>query len=65
MGTFDYNRTPIAPVGVKVIIHEKLATRQSWATHGINGWYLGPTMEDYRCHKVYATKQEQKYWQTL
>ena len=56
MEAFDHNKTHIAPVGVKVIIHEKPATRQSWAIPGINGWYIGPAMEHYRCHKVYATK---------
>ena len=56
MGGFDYNKTHIALVGVKVIIREKPATRQSWAAHGINGWYISPAMEHYMCHKVYATE---------
>ena len=56
MGAFYYNKTLIALVEVEVITQEKPATRQSWAAHGINVWYIGPEMEHYRCHKVYATK---------
>ena len=56
MGVFDYNKTTITPVGVTVIIHEKQATRQHWAAHGINEQYIGHVMEHYRYHKVYATK---------
>jgi hypothetical protein len=30
-GTFDFNKTPLAPPGTKVIVHEKPQVRQSWA----------------------------------
>jgi hypothetical protein len=46
----------MAPPGIKVIAHEKPAKRASWATHGIDGWYIGPTYEHYRCYRIYATK---------
>lgn len=55
-GIFDFNRTPLAPPGTRVIIHEKPAVRQSWAPHGVDGWYLGPSLEHYRCYQVYANK---------
>jgi hypothetical protein len=55
-GNFDFNATPLAPPGIKVIIHEKPAQRGSWDPHGIDGWYLGPAMEHYRCYTVFATK---------
>ena len=44
-GTFNFNRTPLAPPGTKVLIHTKPSVRETWAPHGIDGWYLGPAME--------------------
>jgi hypothetical protein len=57
-GVFDFNRTPMAPPGSKIIIHEKPSVRQSWAPHGVDGWYLGPVLEHYRCYQVYCTKTQ-------
>ena len=52
----DYNAQPVAPPGIQVIIHEKSTTRRTWAPHGVEGWYLGPAMEHYRCYRVIASK---------
>ena len=59
-GTFDFNKTPIAPPGTKVIIHEKTLQRCSWDLHGIEGWYVKPAMEHYSCYFVFtdATQAE-------
>jgi hypothetical protein len=46
-GAFDFNRTPLAPPGTKVIIHEKPATRGTWAPRAVEGWYLGPAQRHY------------------
>jgi hypothetical protein len=54
-GLFDYNKTPLAPPGTKVIMHEKPDHRGSWSPHGLNGWYIGPAMEHYRSHRVYCS----------
>lgn len=54
-GIFNFNRTPLAPPGTKVIIHEKPTQRQTWEPHGQDGWYIGPAMEHYRCYKVYVS----------
>jgi hypothetical protein len=54
-GLFDYNKTPLAPPGTKVIIHEKPDHRGSWSPHGLNGWYVGPAMEHYFAHRVYCS----------
>jgi hypothetical protein len=35
-GLFDYNKTPLAPPGTKVIIREKMDRRGSWSPHGLN-----------------------------
>jgi hypothetical protein len=55
-GTFNYNKTSMAPPGTKVIIHEKPQQRKTWDPHGTKGWYLGPAMEHYRCHRVFTNK---------
>ena len=59
-GEFDYNRTPLAPPGTRVVVHEKPTDRGSWEAHGVDGWYIGPAMESYRCFKTYiwSTKAE-------
>jgi hypothetical protein len=53
-GAFDFNRTPLAPPGTKVLIHEKTSTRGMWAPHVVEGWYLGPAQRHYRCYRVWA-----------
>jgi hypothetical protein len=55
-GTFDFNRTPLAPLGTRVIIHEKPAQQLSWAPHGKkDGWYMGHAPKHYRCYQIYVT----------
>jgi hypothetical protein len=56
---FDYNATPMAPPGCKVLVHEKPSQRASWAPHGVTGWYLGPAIEHYRCYRCYVAKPNQ------
>ena len=55
-GPFDYNKTPLAPPGTRVIIHTKTSQRKSWAPHGEEGWYIGPALEHYRCYQIYVPK---------
>ena len=55
-GTFNFDATPLAPPGCKVIIHEKPKQRNSWDQHGKLGWYLGPALEHYRCYRVYCNE---------
>ena len=59
-GAFDFNRTPLAPPGTKIIIHDKPAIRGSWATRGCECWYIGPALNHYRCHTVYANHTANK-----
>ena len=33
-----------------------MGKRKSWDPHGLEGWYLGPYMEHYKCHTVYVDK---------
>jgi hypothetical protein len=48
MGTFDFNRTPIGPVGCKLIVHDNRMVRGSWADHGTDGYFIGPAPRHYR-----------------
>lgn len=52
-GAFDYNRTPLAPPGTRVLAHEPAAIRGSWAPHATEGWYIGPALDSYRCFTVW------------
>jgi hypothetical protein len=55
-GHFDFNRTPLAPPGTRIIAHEKPDQRASWDPHGLDGYYLGPALEHYRFYQVHITK---------
>ena len=59
-GQFDYNRTPLAPPGTRVLVHEKSGARGTWAPHAVDGWYVGPALDHYRCYTthVWSTKAE-------
>jgi hypothetical protein len=52
-GHFDFNRTPIAPPGIRVLVHEKPSNRGTWAPHALDGWYVSPALESYHCHRVW------------
>ena len=39
-GTFDYNKTPIAPPGCKIVAHQKPYKRKSWDPASLYGWYV-------------------------
>ena len=51
-GMFDFNRTPLAPAGCKVIIHDRTDERPSWADHSTRGFYVGPAMKHFRNYNV-------------
>ena len=55
-GCFDYNATPLAPLGCAVQIHSAVERRSTWGEHSLDGWYLGTSLEHYRCHNVHVTK---------
>ena len=52
-GPFNYACTPIAPPGMKILVHERSANCGSYDAHATTGWYLGPSLKHYRCHKVW------------
>jgi hypothetical protein len=54
---FDFNRIALAPTVTRVIAHDKLDPRTSWDPHGVDGYYLGPALDHYRCYQVHITKK--------
>ena len=52
-GQFDFNRTPLAPMGTQIVAHTSADTRTPFGEHGKVGWYIGPSFEHYRCWKCY------------
>ena len=59
-GNFDFNSTPLAPPGTKVMVHLKPNVRSTWDSRAKDGWYIGPSMHHYRCVRCYlpATRRE-------
>ena len=55
-GSFNFDATPMAPPGTQVVVHEKPNKRKSWSPLGIDGWYVGPAWDHYRCHEVYIPR---------
>eukprot|EP00957_Ditylum_brightwellii_P164425 12518261-Ditylum_brightwellii.AAC.1 len=56
----NYNAHPIAPYGIEVTVHKTANQQAKWGLSGVKGWCIGPTLEHYRCYKVYipSTKGE-------
>ena len=52
---YDFLAHPIHPPGTKVIILDPVSTRESWAPHGLNGFYIGPALQHYRSFRVFAS----------
>ena len=50
---YAWNRYPLAPLGCKAVIYKDGDTRGSWASRGVDGWYLGPSMDHYQCSLFY------------
>jgi hypothetical protein len=50
---YDWNRYPLAPLGCKAVVYKDGDTRGSWASRGVDGWYLGPSKDHYRCDIYY------------
>ena len=54
-GAFDFAKHPIAPIGTRLLIHDKPTSRASWAPHGVPGFYLGPALQHYRSYRAWST----------
>ena len=54
-GKFDFNKTPLVPQENKFTVQEKPNIRGTLGQHGVQGWYIGLSVENYRCYKVYIS----------
>jgi hypothetical protein len=52
-GQFDFNKTPLAPVGTKALVFLDQKHRRSFHQHAIEGWYVGPATMHYRNYRFY------------
>ena len=52
-GQFDFNHTPIAPPGIRVLVHEKPDKCKTWSLHALDSWYVGPMLESYQCYNIW------------
>ena len=55
-GPFDYNLTPIAPIGTPALLYDDPTERGTFAPHGTDGVYAGPAMEHYRNEKFWVER---------
>ena len=55
-GQFNYQSIPMAPPGTKVLIHKHPSTRGSWELNSESGWYIGPSLNHYRCVQCYIPR---------
>jgi hypothetical protein len=61
---FHFLNTPLAPPGTRVVAHITPTQRANMAPHGVDGWYVGPSLDHYRCHKCYIPSTSQS-WNVL
>jgi hypothetical protein len=52
-GPYDWNHYPLAPLGCKAVVYKDGNTRGSWASRGVDAFYLGPAKDHYRCNNYY------------
>jgi hypothetical protein len=48
-GPFNFNKTPLAPLGTKALIYDDPDSPASWALHATDGYYVGPAVDHYQC----------------
>ena len=50
-----FNWCSLEPPGTRVIFHKKTYKHCSWSPHGTDGYYIGSSMEHYRCVQSFIT----------
>jgi hypothetical protein len=53
-GPHDFNRMPLAPLGVECIMYIQPDKRKTFAPRAIKGWYIGTSKEHYRYYKAWC-----------
>jgi hypothetical protein len=52
-GAFNFDKTPLAPPGIKVHTHERAEGRETFSVHSARDYYVGPCLHYYRCYNVW------------
>jgi hypothetical protein len=57
-GVFDYNRTPLALIGTRTVVHERTTQqgRTTFSDDGVIGWTIGPALDHYRHWEFFIPK---------
>jgi hypothetical protein len=57
-GVFDYNPTPLAPIGTRTVVHLRTTQKErtTFGDHGFIRWTIGPAMDHYRHWDFYIPK---------
>jgi hypothetical protein len=53
-GPYDWDWFPLAPPGCKAMIYKAPELCCSWASHGTDAWYVGLSMDHYRCNHFFV-----------
>ena len=51
-GPYNFDATPMGPIGCPIIIHNKPNTYKSWDFRGRKGFSIDPALEHYQCFHV-------------
>jgi hypothetical protein len=43
-GSFNFDKTSLAPLGIKVLAHERAEGRETFSVHSARGYYVGPCL---------------------
>eukprot|EP00957_Ditylum_brightwellii_P063015 4782537-Ditylum_brightwellii.AAC.1 len=49
---YNFDATPMAPLGTKVSVHIKPNPWATWGFHTLLVWYIGPAMRHYWCYDI-------------
>ena len=52
-GLYDFNKYLMEPPVTRMIVNRKPDNRTSWGHHGTKGWYIGPSLDNYKCMQCY------------
>ena len=55
-GQHDFNRHPLAPLGIATHAYIPPGKRKTWAVKSAKGFYVGTSLEHYRYYKAYCTE---------
>ena len=53
-GILHYNKTPLAPLGTRVLFQYSTTNHRTWETRVTYGWYISPDLEYNRCVELYT-----------